>query len=213
MASVAAAASADAEDPGVDRNPAFDAYIAKAAPFARPILTHLRHVVHRACPEVEEAMKWSMPFFVYRGNLCHMAAFKAHCAFGFWRGKEMQDLPHDVGGEGMGHLGRITSVDDLPPRRRLTALIKAAMKLADGKRAPARPARVKAPLDMPDDLARALDGRAAAAKHFNAFSPSAQRDYIEWVVEAKRAPTRSARIATALDWIAEGKSRHWKYQS
>jgi uncharacterized protein YdeI (YjbR/CyaY-like superfamily) len=197
---------------GSERNPRVDEYLARAAPFARPILAHLRHVVHAACPEVEEEIKWSMPFFVYRGNLCHMAAFKAHCAFGFWRGKEILDLPHDVSGEGMGNLGRILSLDDLPPRRKLTGFIKSAMKLNETDVKPMRAkTEPKAALAMPDDFAGALDRSPVVAKHFNAFSPSAQREYLEWIVEAKRVETRASRIATAVEWIAEGKVRNWKY--
>jgi hypothetical protein len=195
-----------------NRNPRVDAYIAGAAPFARPILAHLRHVIHAACPDVEEEIKWSMPFFVYRGTLCHMAAFKAHCALGFWRGKEIPDLPDDAGEEGMGHLGRILSLDDLPPKRKLTSFIKAAMKLNEADVKPARVTKTRAKLDMPADFADALAKHPAAAKHFDAFSPSAKYDYLEWIVEAKREATRTSRIATALEWIAEGKTRHWKYQ-
>ena len=207
----ASAAASDTAPP--HRNPEVDAYIARAAPFARPILAHLRHVVHGACPDVEEVMKWSMPFFVHHGNLCHMAGFKAHCTFGFWRGNEIPDLPKDVGGEGMGSLGRILSVDDLPPKRRLSSFVKSAMKLNETVKKPPVARAPKAALEMPDDLARALDTDSKAAAHFNAFTPSAQREYIEWVVEAKRAATRASRISTAIEWIAEGRTRHWKYQN
>jgi hypothetical protein len=189
-----------------------DAYIADAAPFARPILAHLRHVVHAACPAAVEEIKWGMPFFVYRGKLCHMAAFKAHCAFGFWRGKEIAGLP-DAGGEpAMGSLGRILSLDDLPSKRALTSFIKAAMKLNESDVKPLRATGKRAALATPDDLAAALSSHVDAARHFAAFSASAKHDYVEWILEAKREATRASRIATAIEWIAEGKQRHWKYQ-
>jgi hypothetical protein len=195
-----------------NRNPRVDAYIAGAAPFARPILAHLRHVIHAACPDVEEGIKWSMPFFVYRGNLCHMAAFKAHCALGFWRGKEIPGLPDDAGEEGMGDLGRILSLDDLPPKRKLTSFVRAAMKLNEADVKPVRATKTRAELDMPVGFAAALAKHPVAARHFDAFSPRAKYDYLEWIIEAKRETTRTSRIATALEWIAEGKTRHWKYQ-
>jgi uncharacterized protein YdeI (YjbR/CyaY-like superfamily) len=194
-------------------DPRVDAYIAKAAPFARPILAHLRHTVHAACPDVEETLKWSMPFFVYRGsNLCHMAAFKAHCAFGFWRGKEIPGLDPQGEANAMGNLGRVLSLDDLPPKRRLTGFIKTAMKLAESGAKPVRTAATKrAALEMPADFAAALAAHPAASRGYEAFAPSAQLDYLEWILEAKRDATRAARIATAVEWIAEGKTRNWKY--
>ena len=196
------------------RDPRVDAYIAAAPAYAQPILVHLRDVVHAACPDVVETTKWSRPFFDYRGSpLCFMSAFKAHCGFGFWRGKELDGLPQQDGGEGMGHFGRLTSLADLPSTRALTMFIEAAMKLAETD---AKPVRAKAPpradVDLPADLATALEDVPAAAGHFAAFSPSARREYIQWVVEAKRAETRATRIATTVAWVAEGKTRHWKYQ-
>jgi hypothetical protein len=194
------------------RDPRVDDYIARAAPFARPILAHLRHVVHAACPEAVETIKWGMPFFEYRGNLCHMAAFKGHCAFGLWRGKEIEGLP-DVSDEpSMGSFGRIGSVDDLPPRRRLTTFIKAAMKLDDSGVKPSRATAKRAPLAMPDDFAAALAAHPDASARFASFSATAVRDYVEWIVEARREATRATRIATAVQWIADGKPRHWKYR-
>ena len=200
--------------PLASRNPRFDAYIADAAPFARPILAHLRDVVHAACPEVVETIKWSRPFFDYRGGtLCFMSAFKAHCALGFWRGKELDGLPQQQGEDGMGHFGRIGSVDDLPSRRELTRHIKAAMKLAESTTKPVRArAAPKADAALPDDLQHALRKVPAAAKHFAGFSPSAKREYIDWICEAKRAETRASRIASTVEWSADNKTRNWKYQ-
>jgi len=199
------------------RDPRVDAYIAKSADFAQPVLAYLRETVHAACPEVEEDIKWSMPFFTWRGNLCHFAAFKAHCAFGFWRGEEIVELASERSDEAMGSFGRIASLADLPPRRELTGFVKAAMKRNESRQAPGRAKAALQPapkpaLDTPDDLSRALKTNAQAKSTFDAFGPSARREYIEWIVEAKRAGTRAARLATAIEWMSEGKSRNWKYQ-
>jgi uncharacterized protein YdeI (YjbR/CyaY-like superfamily) len=215
MATKKSASASSIDEVGVVRHPRVDAYIADAAPFARPILAHLRSVVHQTCPEAVETMKWSMPFFTYRdANLCHMAAFKAHCAFGFWRGKEIDDLPEVELGASMGNIGRIESLDDVPSKRDLTRWIRAAMKLTESGTKPARTsaATAKRSLATPDDLAAAIGANAEAKEHYDAFSPSAKREYVEWIVEAKREATRAQRIATAVGWIAEGKQRNWKYQ-
>ncbi|HET6554485.1 MAG TPA: YdeI/OmpD-associated family protein [Dyella sp.] len=194
-------------------DPRIDVYIAKAAPFAQPILEHLRGVIHEACPEVEEGIKWSMPFFSYQGALlCNMAAFKQHCSFGFWLHKEV------VGEEragGMGQFGKITSLKELPPKKTLIALVRKGMSLSDGGAKPRRVAKPKTPLSVPDDLAAALTQRkhAAARKIFEGFPPSAQREYVEWITEAKTETTRQKRLASTLEWLAEGKRRNWKYES
>ena len=194
-------------------DPRVDAYIAKSADFAQPILEHLRAVVHAACPDVEETMKWSFPHFLYKGMMCSMASFKGHCAFGFWKA-ELLMADDEVKREAMGHFGRITSIKDLPSKKILAGYIKQAMKLNDdGVAAPARakPAAPRA-LEIPDDLNATLDAVPAARKHFNAFSPSKQRDYAEWLTEAKTEATRTRRREQAVEWIAEGKSRNWKYE-
>jgi uncharacterized protein YdeI (YjbR/CyaY-like superfamily) len=200
-------------------NAAVDAYIAKSAPFAQPILTHLRGVMHEAAPEVEEAMKWSRPFFMYRGVILgNLSAFKEHCSFGLW-GTEIADILRADGiasSEGMGTFGRITSVEDLPPRRKLVGYVKQAAKMiAEGTRTqslPPRPRVAKAAVEVPEALAAALKKNKAAAKHFEALSPSCRREYSEWIADAKREETRDKRVATTLEWIAEGKSRNWKYE-
>lgn len=190
-----------------------DAYIAKAAPFAQPILTELRATMHAVCPEVNETVKWGMPSFEYHGMLANMAAFKAHAAFGFW--KQALIFGDDAKAkEGMGSLGKLTSVKDLPPRRTLAAWIKKAMALNEqGVSArPAAKAKKAAPLKTPADLEAALRRSARARKQWEAFTPAKRREYVEWIVEAKRAETREQRLATAVEWIEEGKSRNWKYQ-
>jgi uncharacterized protein YdeI (YjbR/CyaY-like superfamily) len=196
-------------------DPRIDAYIAKAAPFAQPILQHLRALVHRACPEVAETMKWSMPFFLHDGkNLCHFAAFNAHCAFGFWHHameKELGALAK--GDEAMGLLGRITSRKDLPSDAVLVRFIKRAVELGASE-VPARPAaKPRQQLAAPADLLAALKKNKAAAAAFEKFAPSHRREYVEWITEAKRDETRRKRLATTVEWLAEGRKRNWKYES
>lgn len=196
------------------RDPRVDAYVAKSADFARPILEHLRGAVHEGCPDVEEAMKWSFPHFVYRGMLCSMASFKEHCAFGFWKGALV--LEQDGrSAEAMGQFGRITKLADLPPRKVLVAYVKKAARLNDeGVKAP-RPARPKRPasgIRVPADFAAALKKNKRAFSTFNAFSPSHKREYLTWVTEARGEDTRQRRLETAIAWMSEGKTRNWKYE-
>ena len=197
------------------RDPRIDAYIARQADFARPILEQLREAVHRACPEAVETLKWSMPHFTYKGQLlAGMAAFKAHATFGFWRGKEVTGGTHKER-DAMGSFGRITSSADLPDDDTLDALIRKAAALTDSGAKPVRKAKTapKPPPEMPDDLRSALDSSPAARATFDAFPPSCRREYVQWVVEAKRPETRSKRIAQAVEWMAEGKRRNWKYEN
>jgi hypothetical protein len=192
-------------------DPRVDAYIAQAAPFAQPILTHLRALVHAACPEAEETMKWSTPHFLYKGMLCHMAAFKAHCAFGFWKGSVL--FPEQDKGS-MGHLGKIASLDDLPPKKVLTGYLRQAMKLNDDGAAPAPRAKAAPrPLEVPAYFAAALAACAPAHKVFEAGSTSFKREYVDWLQDAKTETTRQRRMAQAIEWLAEGKARNWKYES
>jgi uncharacterized protein YdeI (YjbR/CyaY-like superfamily) len=191
-------------------DPRVDVYIANAAPFARPILAHIRKTVHAGCPEVEETIKWSFPHFTYKGMLCSMASFKEHCSFGFWKGS-LLDVPP---GTSMSQFGRITSLDDLPRSKDLVSLVRRAAVLnEDGVKMP-RPTRraPKAPLKAPADLQKALRANAGAQATFRILSPSHRREYIEWITEAKTAATRQRRIATMMDWLAQGKSRNWKYE-
>ncbi|PZP28683.1 MAG: hypothetical protein DI603_18545 [Roseateles depolymerans] len=192
-------------------DPRVDAYLSGAPDFARPILERLRQDVHQACPDVVETLKWSRPHFLLHDRiLCGMSAFKAHCAFGFWQREGAE--PGQPGA--MGDLGRITSLADLPPPAELARRIRAAAALLQaGAPRAARPTRGPRPtLSMPDDLAAALAANPAARQHYQAFAPSKQRDYLEWVLEAKREDTRARRIAQAVAWLAEGKSRNWKYE-
>ena len=200
--------------------PKVDSYIEKSAVFAKPIMEHLRELIHTTCPDVEEAWKWSFPCFMYHGEImCNMAAFKAHCAFGFWKAALLTDVDNALtitDRESMGHLGKITSLKDLPKDSVLKKYIKAAMKLNEEgikvpKKAPATE-KEKKEQKTPDYFAKELKKNKAAEKVFNAFSYTNKKEYIEWLEEAKTETTRSKRMAQALEWIAEGKSRHWKYQ-
>jgi uncharacterized protein YdeI (YjbR/CyaY-like superfamily) len=198
------------------KNPRFDAYIAKAAPFAPPILKHLRALVHEACPEAEEEMKWSNPSFIYHGKiLCSMAAFKAHAIFGFWHQGLEKQIAKDTGrtGDAMGLMGRIETLKDLPSDAKLRGYLKRAMELTDtGVPARPRPAGKKKPeAKVPPDLAARLKQSKKAAATWEKFSPSHRREYVEWITEAKRDETREQRLETTLEWLAEGKSRNWKY--
>lgn len=192
------------------RDPRVDTYIAKSADFARPILVHLRKLVHAACPGVSETIKWGVPHFDYKGMMCSMASFSGHCTFGFWKGALVLDGRAER--TAMGHFGRITSLDDLPADRMLIAYVKKAAALNDNgvKVARARPA--KKPARTPADLAAGLRTDAAARRTFAALSPSHKREYIEWITEAKTNATREKRVATTIAWLAEGKARNWKYQ-
>lgn len=194
------------------RDPRVDAYIARAAPFAQPILAHLRAAVHGRCPEAAEAIKWGMPAFMLRGRiLANMAAFKQHATFGFWRGEEVTG---ESNREAMGSFGRITRVEDLPPPATLAELIGAAAALIEAGPAPrVRKHPPKPAPDMPADFAAAIAASPAAAAAFDSFPPGAQREYVEWIVEAKREETRRKRIAQAVEWIGEGKRRNWKYEN
>lgn len=194
-------------------DPRIDAYIDRQAEFAKPILRHLRETVHAACPDCEETLKWSSPTFMYRGEmLAGMAAFKQHATFGFWRGSLVVG-EGDQQMSGMGQFGRLTGIDDLPGREALEALVKKAMKLTEeGVKAP-RNKHKKEPFSVPQDLRAALDANPAAAATFDAFPPSAQRDYVEWITGSKRDETRTRRLAQAVEWLAEGKRRNWKYEN
>jgi uncharacterized protein YdeI (YjbR/CyaY-like superfamily) len=201
------------------RDPRVDAYIAKAPPFAQPILAHIREVVHEGCPDVVETMKWSSPFFDYAGSpLAMMAAFKQHCRFGFWKGRLVvgDDPFGEADGDDPKGPSRFASVGALPPKRTLLKYVKKAAALnADGVKV-AKPARAKKPeAATPDDLAvkLAMKKHAKARAAFDAFSPSHRREYIEWITEAKTDATRQRRIEQTLAQLAEGKSRHWKYQT
>ncbi|MBU9935224.1 MAG: YdeI/OmpD-associated family protein [Ferruginibacter sp.] len=196
---------------------ALDAYIAKSADFAKPILNHIRELVHKTCPEVEEKMKWSFPHFDHKGEMmCSMAAFKQHAVFGFWKAALMKDpvLVENARSEtAMGHLGRLTSVKDLPSDKKMIAWIKEAMKLNEQgiKVAKPKPAEKKE-LVVPDYFVKALNKNKKAKQVFDNFAYSHRKEYLQWITEAKTEETRNKRMATALEWIAEGKGRNWKYE-
>ena len=193
-----------------------DAYIEKSATFAKPILQHIRVLVHKACPDATESIKWGMPFFEYKGIICNMAAFKNHCSLGFFKAGLMKSAA-ELGAsneEGMGHLGKITSIQDLPSDEILISYIKEAASLNESgvKKAPPKKTTEKKELAIPDEVTQALEANAVARATFNNFPYSHKKEYVEWITEAKSEATRTKRIATMLEWLEEGKSRNWKYE-
>ena len=197
-------------------NPKVDEFIEKSNDFAKPILEHLRQLVHETCPEVEEKIKWSMPFFDYKGEMmCHMAAFKQHCAFGFWKAKLMKDaalLAVAQSEQAMGHLGKITSVTDLPNDAKLVSYIKEAMTLNEnGIKVKKTKVESGKEIDTPPDFQSILNTSPLALEYFKNSSYSFKKEYITWIEEAKTEATRQKRMEQALEWIAEGKNRNWKY--
>ena len=200
------------------KDPRIDQYISASADFAKPVLNHLRKLVHEACPDVEEKMKWSFPHFDNKGVYVSMAGFQEHCAFSFWKAKLMAD-PHKLLGEkgetAMGHFGRIRSLKDLPSDKILLEYLLEAKRLNDeGKKiTPKKPTeKEKKELVVPDELMAALKKEKKALATFETFTYSHRKEYIEWINEAKTDATRDKRIATAVGWMAEGKSRNWKYK-
>jgi uncharacterized protein YdeI (YjbR/CyaY-like superfamily) len=194
-------------------DPRVDAYIAKAADFAKPVLNRIRKLVHASCPDAVETMKWNMPFFEYKGNLCGMAAFKWHCALVFWKRKLILGKA-PARADAMGQFGRITSLADLPGDKILAGYIRKAVALnKNGIKYPTRnKPKTKKKIAVPDYFLAALRKNQNALTTFENFSPSCQREYVEWITQARRDETRNSRITTAVEWIARGKSRNWKYQ-
>jgi uncharacterized protein YdeI (YjbR/CyaY-like superfamily) len=193
-----------------------DAYIEKAQPFAKPILLHIRQLVHKACPDVEETIKWGFPHFDYRGEMmCSMAAFKRHAVFGFWKAALMKDkslFEMAQSEAAMGHSGKLTSIKDLPSDKVFLGYIKEAMKLNDeGIKLPSKKKKPVKELSVPNYLSAALKKNKKAQTAFEKFPPSHRKEYIQWFEEAKTDETREKRLAQGIEWMAEGKSRNWKY--
>jgi uncharacterized protein YdeI (YjbR/CyaY-like superfamily) len=185
-----------------------DAYVKKAQPFARPILTHLRKLVHQACPDAKENIRWGSPFFDHDGMMCFMAAFKEHAVFGFWKGKLLFGK-EDPGA--MGHFGRITSLKDLPGDKQLIGYIKKAAELNDRGVQKKRPPRGTQKVTVPADLKAALAKNAKAKKTFENFSYSHKKEYVDWIADAKREETRKTRLKKTIQWLAAGKPQNWRY--
>jgi uncharacterized protein YdeI (YjbR/CyaY-like superfamily) len=185
-----------------------DAYITKAPDFAKPILTKVREMVHDACPDCEETLKWGHPTFMYNGILGGMLAHKNDALVHFWKGA----LIEVDGTKAPELLGKMTDAKQLPPKKVFTAIVKQAMKLnEEGTPVPKRPTKPKKELVMPDEFMAAIRKNKKALAAYEKFSPSHQREYVEWIVDAKREETRDKRIAQAVEWMAEGKPRNWKY--
>lgn len=197
-------------------DPRIDEYISKSADFAQPILRHLRALVHQTAPGVEEGWKWSFPHFIYRGEiLCSLASFKNHCAFGFWKGSLLKtgEGIFSERGMGMGNLGKIQSMADLPADSLIKAALQEAMSLNDNKIKVAKVAKPTSPqvVEVPEDFQHLLNQNPAAALTMETFSPSNRKEYLMWIAEAKTEATRAKRMETSIEWLSEGKIRHWKY--
>ena len=197
----------------MSRDPRVDAYIARAQPFAWPILEHVRERIHAVLPQVEETLKWSMPAYTLDGKIVLItAAFKAHMALNFWRGQELRGSAAEA--DAMGQFGKLKSVEDLPSDKDLDALIRKAAELAASAPSPRKAKHApKPPPELHPEFAAALASAPKAQAALDGFPPSARRDYFEWISEAKQPATRAKRIATAVEWLSEGKRRHWKYQN
>jgi len=193
------------------RDARVDAYIARARPFAKPILTKIRKAVHAGCPDVIETIKWSVPAFDHKGPLCGMAAFKAHCVWGFWKAALMKTVPADTAVKAIGGFGRFESVDQLPPERAIIQMVKEAAALNDAGVKVPKVVKAKPAVKAPADMLAAIRKTRRARETYEAFSPSARREYIEWVTGAKSPETRARRLETAVQWMADGKVRNWKY--
>jgi uncharacterized protein YdeI (YjbR/CyaY-like superfamily) len=196
-----------------------DTYIAKAQPFAQPVLKKLRELIHKGNPDVTETIKWGMPSFDYKGPFCSFAAFKQHAVFGFWKYKLIKDPKgylgeiFNKGGESMGNLGRITSIKDLPPDKYIIDFVKQAKRLNDEDiKMPSRVVKPKKELVVPAYFITEIKKNRKALATFENFSPSNKREYVEWVTEAKTDDTRNSRMELAVEWMSEGKRRNWKYE-
>ncbi|NML71361.1 hypothetical protein HHL23_16350 [Chryseobacterium sp. RP-3-3] len=197
-------------------SPKIDTYIEKSQDFAKPVLHYIREIIHEFCPDAEETMKWSFPHFMYQGKiLCAMASFKQHCTFGFWLEKEMktmQEITSGIEKNAMFSLGKITKIEDLPPRIQLKKAIKEAMELIDMGVTMKKAPPTKTETEIPDYFQNALNKNKKALEIFGKGSPSFRKEYINWITEAKTEATRNKRMEQSLEWIAEGKSRNWKYE-
>jgi uncharacterized protein YdeI (YjbR/CyaY-like superfamily) len=197
------------------KDPRIDLYISKSAEFAKPILIHIRELIHKVCPDVEETIKWGSPHFDYKGPLCDMAAFKKHCSFGFWKAALMKDktlIANAKSESAMGHYGKIASIKDLPSDKKIIAHITDAMILNEkGIKLPPRKVTTNKKIIIPEYFLTRLKKNKKAFMTFENFSPSHKREYIEWITEAKTEETRNRRMETAIEWMTEGKSRNWKY--
>lgn len=197
-------------------DPRVDAYIERSAEFARPVLHHLRSLVHKACPEVTETIKWGFPHFEYKGLLCSMAAFRAHCSFGFWKAALMTDAEqflNKIGNTGMGHFDRITNLQDLPADKVMISYIKEAVRLNEEDiRMPKNRSQQARAVQIPEAFSEQLKENKKALAVFEKFPPSHQREYADWIRDAKTESTRDKRIRQAIEWLEEGKSRNWKYE-
>lgn len=193
-----------------------DQYILKSPDFAQIILDHIRFLVHSACPDIQEQIKWGFPNFIYKGKiLCHMAAYKQHCSFGFWNSEHLEDqhqILQKIGKTSMGQIGRIESIEQFPDGDIVFDLLKSAMHQIDSGIVPKKSSRASKPIDLPEILSTALNQAPEAKAHFERFTASQKREYIDWIKDAKADATKERRLQTIIEWVSEGKTRQWKYQ-
>jgi len=194
-----------------------DQYIADSPEFARPILKTIRRLIHKACPQIQESIKWSSPCFEYHGIVASMAAFKKHVRLAFWKGQHVkgsEELCEEMTRTGMSAM-KLHSMEDLPDHDALSAFMTSAAALNEPGDKPVtarKQAARRSKPKLPDDLLARLKKHKKARATFDGFSPSHQREYVEWITEAKRAATRQRRIDTTIEWLTEGKTRNWKYR-
>jgi uncharacterized protein YdeI (YjbR/CyaY-like superfamily) len=198
-------------------HPAIDEYINKSEEFARPILLHLRKIIHLACPDVEETIKWSFPNFEYKGQiLCSMASFKKHCSFGFWLGAEMEDpenILNKVGNTNMGNFGKIINHNSLPDDNIIIKYIHEAMKLSEsGTKKKTSKIKDKKSLEIPVYIIEFIEKYPKAKVVFNNFSNSCKKEYVQWIEEAKQVSTKLKRLEKAVSMMEEGKEFNWQYK-
>lgn len=193
-----------------------DQYILKSPDFAQIILDHIRFLVHSACPDIQEQIKWGFPNFIYKGKiLCHMAAYKQHCSFGFWNSEHLEDqhqILQKIGKTSMGQIGRIESIEQFPDGDIVFDLLKSAMHQIDSGIVPKKSSKASKPVDLPEILISALNQAPEAKAHFERFTASQKREYIDWIKDAKADATKERRLQTIIEWVSEGKTRQWKYQ-
>ncbi len=190
-----------------------DAYIKKSPEFARPILVKLRALFHRADSRIQETMKWGVPHFEYKGIVGSFAAFKQHVGFGFWKSKLLKDPANLFGGDPKASMSssKLTSIKHLPADKVILSYIQRAVELNEEEVIVPKEVNRRPKLTAPDFFVAALKKNKKAQTNFQAFSETNRRDYIEWLIDAKQKETQKRRLATALNWLAEGKPRNWKY--
>src|SRR5438270_1264994 len=176
--------------------------LANAPEGTRPILVRLRRIFRQASPKLEEAIKWGVPCYLFKGPVGGFAAYKQHVSWGLWKSRALND-PEGLLGRGVSVMaGKITKVSEIPPAAKIIALIEQVIALNEaGIKSPKPPEP-----ELPADFAAAMKKAGKAARHYAAFTPARKWQYVNWVTQAKRAETRAKRIEIAVERIGEGKT-------